>query len=265
MATGFQYFIPGRQAVTRADVDGVGLAYAFDQAVPGEPVQCGTTRGPAIDGVELAGGVAFADRRSVPPGRVGVYAGQSWRPVPGSPAYVGWFDDDRPTAEAVKRSAVLAGSLVRLADGGEWLVPVARRVHEMDDAGGLVVECALPATVAADADGNWTPTGIIERYAPLWSYACDYWDSCLIGAAAGEDTGAYQFEFNQLFDAALFALQCNYRVGKAEASALGLFTHENAVAVMAVVTDFDAALALVKKKIEALPHDADNGPPGEPA
>jgi len=116
-----------------------------------------------------------------------------------------WVGLERPhTPGDLAREEMLPGHWVRLADGQDWLVPVARGAGEED--GKPVWYEHLPRRLARK-DGDWVAGEVIKRYEPLWS----------IGKAFAE-----MDDQMDVFDAAITALSFNYRVGTTEALLLGL-------------------------------------------
>ena len=56
------------------------------------------------------------------------------------------------------------------------------------------------------------------------------------------------FDFDGLHDAALTALSTNYRIGKAEVNALGLFDDSSATAILSALVDWPTVLKWKEKK-----------------
>lgn len=253
---GFLYYLPSSKpaaAVTLADVRAAGVGYAFD----GRCEPRGVTGGP--DGGN--GVIVNADGE-----RLGYYPDrQQWRKTPAphhSPLtahwpWVGWYlDEPLPGPEDLSRNEQLGGHVVKLGDGREWIVPVARGFTETDDGIGWYL--ALPATLELAESGEWTSGPVEERYQPLWAIAEAYWEhfSSAVRVAAGKATaqsgGEIAFDFQGLPDAAVVALQANYRIGRTEAALLGLFDDKQrkATAVMQALIDWPSWDEIVKKKLD---------------
>lgn len=222
--SGLVYYLPGKSAVKREDALAAGLGYAMERKL----VSAGMSSGP--DG---AGGAAcmFAD------GNLAALAGAAtrrgtWQQVPGSPAWVGFDPDERPAPPDLARAEQLDGHLTRLADGAEWLVPVAR----MFDG-----EPALPRSIGWDGS-SWAPGDVLPQHQSLWRQACRVYDLLAEGEGA-----AGRMIFSEECDLAARALSCNYRLGPAEISLLGLFATGTQMAVLGALIDLPAIVELQKK------------------
>lgn len=241
--SGLLYFIPGATpAVTIGAILGHGLGYAFSS--PGDFTPCGCSSGPG----EAGGGVVIADSRHTE--RIGFYPDeQIWQAIPNSAAWVGMYPDDRPAPADLQRAAFLDGHFVRLEDGHEWLIPVARGVGEID--GELVPYDKLPHAVGVDGDGNWSRNGAISKYERLWKIALRWWDELQRGLdgqviEAGKDVGI-DMDFNDVADGAVEALTTNYRLHKAEVALLGLLSDRVMYEVLHAVVDMPTIQAFAKK------------------
>ena len=212
-----------------AQVAEVGLGYAFVSGRSPAPIRNGPDGANGV--VLVTDGAALGDKM------LGYYPDdQTWQKIPGSVAWVGCYDDARPKPEDLLQPDTLGGHLVRLGDGKEWTVPVARGMSEED--GELRWSCALPTGVALDDDGNWLRGAPLAKYDRLWELACKWWDVWNAAAVGGEDGKAAEFAFDGLHDSAVLALQTNYRIGKAEAALLRLFDGSKAVEVLKAVIDW---------------------------
>ena len=247
---GFVYYLPNRtRTVTVADLRQSGLGYAFE---PWDGARCTAVevaRGPDGSGP----GVVVADPGCVDASLIGFYPDkQRWVKVPGVDAHVGWRPDQPPTPADLARPTQIAGHAVRLGDGGLWQAPVARSLIEQD--GDIRYTVALPTATGLDDDGNWAEGHVVERYKPLWELACRWWDA-VSGAMGDEDeqeAGA-SFTFHGINDAALSVLAVNYRVGRAEVGALGLFDSRCVYEVMNALVDLPALRTILKKKADQPP------------
>ncbi len=242
---GFLYFLPGADRAPGLDeLDAAGLAYAFDRKPAARQVTAGPDR--------LAGWIC-ADEGSVPIAQTGYYADrQTWRKIPGREAWIGRYQDVPIAPEDLARPEQLGGHLVTLADGREWLVPVARGAA--DEAGQLVWYNPLPHTSKLDDAGRWVRGDVVDRYRPLWELAVE-WDNALASALAQTDDDAQDddrvsliIEFENVHPAAVRALAFNYRIGDCEADALGLLTEKLAAEVLGATVDLPTRLEIIKKK-----------------
>lgn len=235
---GLLYYVPERKHALVDDLDELGLAYAFERDCTPRG-----TRGP--DGAD---GVILADCERVE--RIGYYADrQQWQKIPGNPAgaWVGRYTDGAIKPEDLERIETLPGHMVRLADGQEWLVPVARGWAEQ--GGEAVWYVALPQKTQVDENGNWTQGDVLDRYGPLWQLARRWWDFQFATAAEDEPEGAQPgFDFAARADAAVTALAVNYRLSPIEVSLLGLFADGIPQQILMAVVDWPTMQKFLKKK-----------------
>lgn len=254
---GLLYYLPERdRAIKLEELRTAGLGYAFERA----PTCCGVQGGP--DG---SPGVVVADPQSVPESQIGHYPDrQTWRKMPASPNWVAYYTADRPASADLQRDQVLPGHWIRLADGQEWLAPIARGAGEEDDR--LVWYQNLPEATSIDGEGNWTRTGVLPRYERLWEIATRWWDA-RSGATISDDAQQQNiratFDFDGLNDAALAALAANYRVGKAEVALLGLFDDHCTAQILDALIDWPTIETWLKKKLPSMlaTSSTDAGPP----
>jgi hypothetical protein len=252
---GFLYYLPAKRDIKLAELVALGLGYAFEKP---SFTRCEIH----ANGPDKGAGVIVADDTRLVGHRVGYYADeQEWVKVPKTNAYVGWFKADPPTPTDLERSQTLNGHLVELGDGNEWLVPVARGAAEEG------WYTALPQRTGLDDNGEWASGKVIARYEALWDAACRFWDA--FRSANDVEGEAVQLDFAGQNDAALVALQANYRVGRAEVVALGLFDGQCVVRILQALIDWPTWLELHKKKVtsetSAAPAslNTDDGPPGD--
>jgi hypothetical protein len=222
--SGFLYYVVGRKTMTLKALDAQGLGYIAAEA---GPEWAATAQGP--DG---AAGVIFSL-----PGRMGAALSPSavgecrWEKYPGrEDVWLGWNPKAPPAPIDLVRSTVVPGHPVKLSDGNEWLVPVARR---------LAGRTELPCSVAWDGK-TWKQGQVLERYRELWEEACRLWDE-ITGAKAAT------IRLETSLDFAARALAVNYRLGPAEISALQLFDTESEGRMVLAVVDWPAFEELEKK------------------
>lgn len=241
---GLLYYLPGGSStVVLADLQKAGIAHAFE--VPGRgdlPIMSGC---PCTKGPDGSAGVVLADHRVVE--GIGYFEKtQTWRPMIGGKAWVGFYRDDPPRpADLVCRSPI-AGHLVPLNDEQLWLIPVARALDE--DGSGLAFSNALPTTVTLNDEGQWENGGVVPRYAALWELATRWWDTLHEATAEASESQTVAFDFQGGYDAALTALATNYRVGKSEIALLGLFNQECCREILNALVDWPTMEAFLKKK-----------------
>ena len=239
---GLLYYLPGRDHAALGEAAELGLVHAFERELTPRQV---TGAGPDGDR-----GVICADSTRVP--GFGFHADrQEWLKIPGNPAnaWVGRYTD-KPTLPAdLERDETLPGHLVKLADGREWLVPIARGWTEQDDK--VCWYEALPTRTSLDEDGNWTQGEVVARLGPLWDAACRWWDSSF--AADGEEEAAdrtadLRLDFAGRNDAAVTVLAANYRLDRAEVALLGLFDRDTPGRILDAAIDLPSFELLSKKK-----------------
>jgi len=241
---GLLYFLPGRdRSIKLPDVKAAGLDYAFeDRCTP-----AGVERGP--DGER---GVIVADDERIEAHRIGYYPDkQTWRRIPGLDAWVGMYTDDPPEPTDLIRQRALPGHWVRLGDGHDWLIPVARAAAEQDST--LVWYQALPQATTIDEEGRWIQGGVLPAYQRLWDIAMRWWDAVVAAETIeeSETSAKIELDFEEINDGALLALATNYRVGKAEVALLGLFDDQCVREILAALIDMPTIQAWLKKKAAA--------------
>ena len=245
---GLLYYIPtATRAIKVAELAELGLGYAFDSRLVPREVQ----RGPDGDR-----GVVVADCDRLKEHLLGFWPEkQRWLKIPGCPgnAWVGRHLDQPIEPADLVRDQVLPGHWVTLADGRDWLCPVARGAIDSDGELGWCQN--LPAAVGFDAEGNWTRQGVVAKYAPLWDVAMRWWDAFAAASPDEDDQPDGEaektrvtFEFADVNDAALLALATNYRVGKAEVVLLALFDDRATVEILKALIDWPTISAWLKKR-----------------
>jgi len=231
---GFLYYAPGRKdRVSLDDLRSLGLEYAFDAA----PSCCGVQGGP-----DKSNGLVVADSRRTPSHLIRYYRDrQTWRQVPGSEAWAGFYTDDPPVPRDLLRPVTLRGHPVELGDGNTWVVPIARAM--VADGDTLVPVMAVPTISGVDDNGDWTQGDVAARYRPLWDVACHWWDTKV--QAADQDAPV---TFAESHDAALVALATNYYVGKVEVALRGLFSWHAVTLILDATVDWPVILDFLEKK-----------------
>lgn len=255
----FIYWIPGQTAKDSQIIE-LGLAYAL----MGLPLRGKTQMmGHGPDGGRGHLVAAYDHDLAYHPET------QTWRQIPGSPVWIGYTNGDIPTRDDLARPELIAGDPVTLADGREWIVPIARAWTEED--GELRWLHRLPRLLGMGDDGQWTEGRVVERFARIWKIAV-LWekirgrdkpldpDDELEAAVYADDID--DFTVNDIVGAAAGVLKENYRIGPVEASILGLFTSDAAQQILDTTIDFPKWLDWIKKKAaESVGMNTDDGEP----
>lgn len=236
---GFLYYLPGRSSVTPAELQKLGLEYAFVDlgAKHLRPVR---EKGP--DGGR---GVIVACNRRVDSSDCGYYAvKQEWKHHAGLGVWVGMTKGKVPGPEDLAHAKQLPGKKLRLADDREWLVPVARRWSANDDPQRwFKYDNVLPRRLDMSNDGDLVVSGrVIDRYAQLWTIT-EAHAAVRIGKQSSE-----LFDGDSAVITAAKVLQANYAVGLLETLLLGLFTQENFSEIFEILGDWASFDLLLQKK-----------------
>jgi hypothetical protein len=165
--------------------------------------------------------------------------------------WLGWVRGGMPDAEGLAREQLLPGHDVNLGLGGVWHVPKARKIEANESGVGYTFENALPR-VARFQGGVWSEGGVPAHLEELWQIAERWWAAMFGAAQDAYESDEVVFTFDAFIESALRVLQVNYRVGIAEADALGLFDQERAAAVLNAAVDLPTWNRLMLKKKRTL-------------
>jgi hypothetical protein len=245
------YFVDGLQRVGNWEhARELGLGYAFPESL----------------------GVVSADFSGAGPGgtqgcvfgvdseRLGYYPDrQTWLKIPkGSGShqlYVGFWKNARPGPEDLRVEEPLRGRPVKLRDGNEWTIPIARAWSDSEGNEGWYQ--ALPGILTLSETNEWVSGGVEQRYAGLWEIACAYWNE--IWQRTPDAKGEIRFDFHGAHDAAIAALAANYRIGRPEAGLLGLLDDKwyCAVKILDTLVDRHTYLSWSKKNLAKIQQTLD--------
>jgi hypothetical protein len=228
-------FAPDRGKLSRSLLAARGLAEAWSDVEQLDDVAyCEITgRGPDGGPGLVVSALPVAGRE--PPRRVGYYPDET--AIRWTLAREGlWLavDDHFPVAPSdVARRKQFPGHPVELADGQEWIVPVVRRGLKKGVP-------ALPERMGWDAHGQF---GMVldPRYGVLWERTeklMEYFG-----------TGEHSMSYADAAELDLDFLGLNYRIGKVEATALGLLDTTNWEKILWAALDgptIDKAMAAVE-------------------
>lgn len=208
---GFLYFKPNHlNPITRADLVAWGLGYAFPRSVAAGLCNSNTPVG--------APGTVFADPGGERSAKLCV-AEQTWRKLPQSDVWCGYWNDERPTPADLARTPQLPGYSVMLAGGQEWIIPLVRRF----DVARRTSVSNLPTYMECDDDGNWHRGPVLDLHAHLWDVTRPIADALLAEYVEGQPP---EVADGAILTAIVALLAANYRVGKGELSLIRALTNE---------------------------------------
>lgn len=244
----FLYFLSGvsNRKAAQVAIGEAGLRYA----IPGGFTSTEVTEGPSG-----GAGLLVAKDTSDLGSSFKMHTDQVWRAVPGSAiAWMGFYPAESecptPHPDGLLREDAISGHTVRLGDGNDWVVPLARAIVDGGKEG-LMLH-TLPQTVGVDAKGAWSDGEIIRRFRPLNGLAERWWDKIIKDSKDKnlEDAGKITIPFseNDVRDGAMLALAVNYRVSPIEVAALELFDTANIREILGAVIDWPGFQELIKKK-----------------
>ena len=175
--------------------------------------------------------------------RVGFYPeDQEWRQVESETPHfwLGWCKGAKPGPTDLARTESIMGYFVKLRDGAEWLVPVARS---------FMPGTCLPELLLMGPGGK-VVSHVTDAYRGLFDRA---------GAIAEQvykvnEDGAMQLSAEvsreEKFALAVDALAVNYRIGIAEVNALELFDTQCMWNVILALIDFPTLKRIVAESAE---------------
>ena len=233
---GFLYFLESGKTIETA-----GLTYALD---PNATVSRETTAGPGARGgiVVAHKGTEAGNVRYDP-------TGQTWRKISDG-VYLGFDPANRPGPADLQRDEIIRGYPVTLADGNDWIIPLAR-IFPDGMAAKALPNGAIPQALGLDDEGKLTKKPLAE-FAEICEFAERIWD--IVRADAGlldEGETVAPLEDAEAWKIAVKALGVNYRVGGREVSALELLTTANVMALLQTFVDFPSFAAVQAARIEA--------------
>lgn len=141
-----------------------------------------------------------------------------------------------PLPEDLRRRQTFAGDGVALADSRLWTVPVIRRPQL---AGGGT---SLPCSMGRDASGEFR-LALRSEYLAAWDRSARIVEFFL------GDEPQRSMPFEEAFDLAVMALALNYRLGPAEATALGLIDTVIYQHVLAAAIDLATVNAVLDRRL----------------
>ena len=216
------YYIPAKKVVTPEMAGSLGLGYAVSHTgIDCVEISPGPDQQHGVLFRFSAGGFNGSERAK-------------WEQIPNSTAWLGFDPAHPPSPADLARPKQMNGHFVRLADGNDWLVPVARAISGASP---------LPRRMKWDGS-QWQTGDLLAQYTELFAQACRAWDTIVGATSDGLAT------FTDECNLAAMALAINYRIGPAEISTLGLFDTASEVEVIKALVDWPA-LEEIKKKLAA--------------
>ncbi len=242
----FFYFLPNAKFNDiPASLSKWGLAYLFDDG--DKP----TVHGRECIGPEGQRGMVIgsaacweAEQVKMP---VGDAAGKlTWKKFPKpfaqEQAWIGFDKNSMPTPTSLRRSSQVSGEAITLADGHEWLVPIARRVTGTN----------LPVAYSLDEEtGDWIADQVVPKYRKIWDHANAYLEAMTeawINAQA-ENSQEVRWTIPDGNALVVDALRVNYRVSAMEVAVLGIMTSEVHQQIADVLIDANGWAAIKKKEV----------------
>ena len=156
-------------------------------------------------------------------------------------AWCGWYRDSVPTPGGLARKAQLPGKRIELADGNEWLVPIAR------DAGGM---CSLPVSFDLDEEtGEWVGNKVQPKFQKIWEHAVEYYSTMMLAIVNTPEGETPSWLIPNYETLVVDALAVNYRVSARELSSLGVLVSGIAGTIADVLIDIEGWADLQKKTV----------------
>jgi len=229
----FLYYIPNVPAASEKDLAEAGAAHVG-------PVKIGQIdRGP--DG---NAGILLANAAANVRLRVDAENTRWIAPAAGRKFAIGYRPDDPPGPEELLRDDAIGGRPVRLADGNEWIVPVARFAS------------AMPTTelgvVYGVTDGGEPTSTIAAAQAELWDMAGELMEMLFAEAALAEEQknnadakmGDEAMTPERGIEIATAALAANYRVTEIEVRALEILSAAGVAEIHRTLIDLEGYVKL---------------------
>lgn len=148
-----------------------------------------------------------------------------------------WFGwDQKPTPSQLRRPDAIKGHNVKLLDGNQWEIPVARKLARQN---------VLPHAADLDEEGKWIQGQVLAKFFKLDFIASDLYDRW--AKSKGDTIDLPADPLNMLSDIVSF----NYFVGSRELAAMQVFQFDADFiwAALRLVIDLPGLDELVKKKV----------------
>lgn len=166
--------------------------------------------------------------------KVGFYHDeQVWENIPKadgkeSRLWIGYYRDNKPKPKDFLRKDYIDGYYLELADGNQWVIPVARRFQQ-----GCLLPKGMKMVVAGRVDEF-----VIEKYMPLQRIA----EQLFVHFGLDEEKEFHKEDGFLCDDASFFTtcvevLSTNYNLDFRDVSILKLFTTDNTIDILKLVID----------------------------
>ena len=219
----FLYYLPGLQTPpTEALIKSEGLTPSVGDGCRSRGTDSGpdSTAGQVIAPAGEAGIGFWPDR-------------QTWMKCGGY--WIGWENGKQPGPEDLKREELVEGEMVKMGDGHEWLIPMIRST---------IRGTCLPQGHVLNEDGEWSARPM-KVYQELSADAERLWQWFEL-EIVGDDSLPTDAEKDkiappstqELADIVCHALSVNYKVGRADVSALGLLDDLTIISACRAIVDW---------------------------
>lgn len=222
----FLYFIPNQKHVDAKALDDAGIT-ALTSADSLSFV--GVERGPeGQPGILFTASAKNADAKMP---RIGYYPKQqTWQACNHGQFWLGYENSNPPHPASLQRDEFIDGHQVKLADGNEWTVPLARS---------FPAGSALPAALVLGPDGELI-TEALPEFAKLSQQAEQVFEAYV---GEGED-----IDTKNGWEIAINALSQNYRLSAWEISHLRLLSTNNWIDILTALIDGPEIQAFLESK-----------------
>lgn len=231
-----------------------GLLYYF-RGIVGKPTQedlssCGlsgcnpkTVRGVEAFSDHSHGSIFTIEGKTDDKFDIGFYPSkQEWLDIPNTKLSIGFDKENKPTPYDFLKEEYLGGHKVKLGDGNEWEIPLARKFQ----AG-----CVLPKRMFMIEAGKMQKV-VVSKYLELQKIGEKL--EGLIPQALRKNKEDYDLSFidndEKIFNLCVEILRFNYNLDFREICILGLLETSNMVETLRAVVDVPQIIKLVAEELE---------------
>lgn len=207
--TQFMYCIPNEKANSKLDIERLfrkkGIEYAYKEGAKYQITPVNNTPADCPGLIVQADG-SFSTCRYNPDE-------QEWGRIEGTDCYVGKWKSDVFKPEDLVRKETIEGYYLKLRDGNDWIIPVARFNMSEDNTG------CLKHSLALDKNGKMIKGALPPRQEKLSEIAGDLLDKILNYSGKIDETYGENYPFD--------ILSANYRIWKPEVALMQLWFFED--------------------------------------